>query len=323
MKTELKNTMKLIKTLMRPTLIAALALIFAAPVAAQEKVKLNLPDGVYQSIRGCAFIVKSNKIYDTPAAVKKFGIAKLNEWFAGKKNKILYGGEVVGEIYNAKISEKKKNRVEACQSPFGVTGYKLYVPEEKIPEGPLYSKGIPFSQWGSVRKTITVPDAYKESPRKIFSMISSEELAVVSKLVKEQLLAELKNKKELERSDGKKFFTAELSNTDISYADVVTLEKISRRNGEMYIGFIHFIDGELAHKRLMFSAKVDNVKLITGTLGSISGMLDMDGCGEDELIVEKGYGSEDESFNWLEIYKQKMDGSWVQIIKTEKIRTPL
>jgi hypothetical protein len=51
---------------------------------------------------------------------------------------------------------------------------------------------------------------------------------------------------------------------------------------------------------------------------SIYGMLDVDGCGADELIIEKVFDHEDYLITKLEIYKQKADGNWTRI---RKIRT--
>lgn len=49
---------------------------------------------------------------------------------------------------------------------------------------------------------------------------------------------------------------------------------------------------------------------------SIQGILDVDGCGDNELIIEKSNdGLDDEAITNLEIYKQKTDGSWTLINK--------
>lgn len=315
MKTKFKNSMKKIKALMQFVLIAGFALLFTLPLSAQEKseVKLNLPDGVYQA--GCSFILKDNQLYMPQDAIKTFGIAKLNEWFAEKKYKVLFAGEKVGEGFNKKIADAyKPSGINVCSNPFSTDRKKpWYLDEDKITDGALYVKDEIFRGWGSVRQQITVPDAYKDSPWKIYRSIPTEEVTVTERLAKEQLLPQLRMSKELAQS--------KISRDDIASAKLVTLDKVFHRNQEMYIGILYSGDGKLWNKKVVFSANDQSVKLITITFSdviSIKGMIDVDGCGEKELVVTSASEFGDKTLFFLEFYKQLSDYSWQKIFESKR-----
>jgi hypothetical protein len=324
-----ENTSTKSSVLMRSVFVGALTLLFTMPLMAQEQssVKLNLPDGVYGT--NCAFIVKDNQFYTSPSAIKKFGVAKLNHWFAGKKFKVLFGGEKIGEGYLSPISDDiKLNKISTCDHIFGRDDSKpRYFNEEKIIKTPLYLKDSVFNN-GTVMTAVTVPDAYKETPRMIYRSITPEEVATVEKLAQQQLLLELKSRKDLERAHGEKLDASKFNNADIIKAELVTLDKVFRHSQEMYIGTYNYLfrDGkEKKRYKVMFSTVGNAVKFITGfnePVG-ISGMLDIDGCGEDELIIRKSIEGEDKYISWMEIYKQENNGAWVKIIRSKRIENSL
>ena len=314
MKTELKNRMKQSNSLMCSMLIGVFALFFTMQVTAQEKseVKLNLPDGPYQFKGSCDFIVKDNQLYTPQEAIKKFGIPKLNEWFAGKKYKVLFSGEKVGEGFNKKIDDfYKPRRINACSNPFNIDRKKQnYLDDKKIIQGSLYGGD---SNYGSAISLITVPDAYKETTRNVYRTISREEIGAVEGQIKKQLYAELSSQREMAQYK----FNVE----DMMFAELRMLDKISRHGKDMYVGVVYFGRGNLWNKSLVFSAHDMTVKFLTITnkLITIKGMLDVDGCGKDELIIEKMLIGEDRCISQLETFKQYDDGSWRVIVRSNKI----
>ena len=321
MKTELRKSMKQGSKLMRSMLITGLALLFSLPLSAQEKseVKLNLPDGVYQFHGGCDFIIKDNQFYTPPGAIKIFGIAKLNEWFVGKKYKSLLDSEKIGGGYNSKISKKYSPcKPKMCSFPFETA---RYLTNKEIAQGPLYARE--FAHNGSVLNVITVPDAYKETRRKLYRSISAEEVAAVEKLVNEKLFIELQNKKELDVRMSGRIQKFKFNDAAIKHAQLLMLDKIHQRGKVMFIGVFKYrfkTNDDIIGYQVMFSVIERSVKLITGTSEptlNVLGMLDVDGDGEDELVVDRGHGA-DEYTGWQEIYKQQQDGSWLQIMKGEE-----
>ena len=105
----------------------------------------------------------------------------------------------------------------------------------------------------------------------------------------------------------------------------IGLYRYAFRSGDKALGLCEF--------DALFSAREDNVYAITinyeygkallfeGEI-NICGMLDVDGDGGEELIIEKLFGGEAGLTINLEIYKQKADGNWTQIKKIN-IRRPL
>jgi hypothetical protein len=304
--------------------VGVLVLLFAMPLAAAEKesVKIKLPDGIYmydswieKLSNGCIsiryekfFFVKNNIIYSSKDALKKFGTVKINEPFLKeKKHKILLGGEKIGEIYNLRIDDGHKKYEE-----------KLFT--KAIKEGPAYGSG----GYGSAVRYMAVPEEYKEVKKKVYATITQEEIDRVAKLAQEKLFPLVKNIEALKR--------CKILETELVSEKMSLLDKISVRNNEMYIGIYKyaFRSGDKALGRCdftaLFSAREDNVNAITinyeygmaslfeGEI-NICGMLDIDGCGADELIIEKQFGGEAELTINLEIYKQKADGKWSLIKK--------
>lgn len=295
---------------MKYLIIAALTLLFAMPVAAEEKVKLKLPDGLY--MYGKYFVVKNNTLYSAQEAINKFGVANLNKWFAeNKKYKILFGGEQIGEVYDLKIENDE-----------GIDHEILLT--KTVNEGPLYVRDKLFLRLGSAIKKIGVPEAYHASPRKVHASISKEEVTTIESILKQKLFPLIKNRKELTRY--------KIKQESIFSEELLLLDKVTRRNGPMYIGVYHYIfevGKGSARSSIVFTVKDEDVRVVTskheehkgyvldGGMMSINGMLDVDGCGEDELIVEKEYyhEGEAEAINVLGIYKQKGSGKWIPIQK--------
>ncbi len=317
---------KIIGTLI--LVLGVLAILFTIPLSAAENAKINLPDGLYMydsriwalkkeevSIRFRKyFVVKNNIIYSSQEAMKKFGASKLNELFTENKNyKILFGGENIGKIYDVKFNNE------------GYWNYKENLYVKNIKEGPAYWKEkIYLDRLGSAAKCIAVPEKYKEVKKKVYTTIQQEELDKISKLVKGKLFHLVKNRKEIT--------DYQLKHTELNEEYVELLDKISNHNDELYIGIYRYIFKISQNSRpftiattlptveIAFSVKKDNVYVITsdyaGTM-KIQGMLDIDGCGEQEIIIEKVYGGLDEAIKKIEIYKQKTDGNWTLIQKNE------
>jgi len=296
--------------------ILTVFVFLAIPITAAENAKIKLPDGLYMydsSIRqlqkggiwvgfGKYLVVKNNTIYSSQGAIKKFGISKFNKLFTeNKKYKILFGGEQIGEIYDVNVREKGRKHLF----------FKEDLITENIKEGPAYKvESIYINRMGSAVRAIAVPEEYKEVKKKVYTTIPQEEVDKVSKLVKEQLYPLVKNKlcKILDEER------------------LELLDKASDHNGELYIGIYRFVfkraDGHnwiYCDNKMIFSIKNQNVNFITSRQDAdwmtICGMLDVDGDGEDELIIERTFGGEDGSTTTMEIYKQKADGNWTRIKK--------
>jgi|GEM_PF-4211387 len=307
-------------------------LISTTSLSAADNIKIKLPDGLYMYDSSISnredgskwvgfekfFVVKNNTIYSSQDAVKKFGVSKLNRLFTEKKKyKILFGGKQIGEIYGVKIDED------------GNWNYQEELSIKNIKQGPVYRiETIYIGRLGSAAKPIAVPEKYEVVRNISFNEISKEEVERISKLAVDRLFDLIKNRKELKR------FKIEDKKLDEQKIDL--LDKISDFNGEMYIGIYRYIF-RTAHEgvfelQILFSKKKDNIYVITTDFDyeknmvsegdiNICGMLDFDGCGEKELIVEKESGGPDEATTILEIYKQKADGNWIQIkkIKTRRV----
>ncbi len=315
--------------------LLAMAVLYAIPLSAAENVKIKLPDGLYMydswiekltdggvSVRfEKCFVVKNNIIYNFEEAVKKFGVTNLNRLLTeNKKYKILFGGEKIGKIYDVLIE------------PDGYRRYEEELLAEKIRGGPLDVKeNFYFGRLGSAKQYIAVPESYKEVPGKVYNTVSKEEVDKISKLAKDKLFDLVKNRKEL--------MQYKIKNTELYDEKLYLLDKISDRNGEFYIGIYRYVfkivDTALKLKmatvvpafEIVFSVEKDNIHVIASDYDNetlfngmikICGMLDVDGCGKEELIIEKEFPSEDEATTNLEIYKQKADGNWTQI---KKIKT--
>ena len=311
---KIKSKIPQFKTLMRFLWTSALALIISMPLAAQEKssVKLNLPDGPYLIQGGCGFIIKDNQFYTSPGAIKKFGITKLNEWFAGMKYKNLFAGEIIeeGHFSEGFYDESNLKKVSTCDYIFSKGASKSYpLKKEKIIKGPLYAVTSFAKSKGSVTNAMAVPDKYKERLQKLHKSISSTEIQVVEKLVKEQLFAQLIINAEAPK---RKF-----RRDDVENGTLETLDKITWQDKDMYIGVFSFSFKKGGYD-VLFSVMHQKVNQITSydNLMIIVGALDLDGCGEDELILEKTIPGENAFASWLEIYKRQKDGNWKKIIRS-------
>lgn len=310
-------------------IFSVLVLILAVHVKAAENVKIKLPDGVYmydsevqrqkdESDRvgfGKFFVVYNKKIFSSKEFVKKFGITRLNTLFGGnKKNKILCGGEVVGTKFNCKfeIDEiiDKEDATFDCDESYVIKNFK---------QGPIFSMpSIYLGGLGSATKCIAVPEEYKEVKKKVYTTISQEEVDKIAKLVKEKLFDQVKNRKEVTQY--------EIMEAELYEEKLDLLDKISHRNDKLYLGIYRYVfkkvEGFTYEYEIVFSAKKDHVHVITSQYDdatlldhaiSIRGMLDVDSCGVDELIIEKLYSDPDAVTTILVIYKQKADGNWTQI----------
>lgn len=313
-------------------LLGVLFLLSAAPLAAKENVKIKLPDGLYMYDSGIStredgrewvgfrtfFVVQNNIIYSAQGALRKFGVPKLNKLFTEKKKyKILFGGEKIGEIYNVKIG-KLNNELDWT--------YEEELSAKDIRQGPAYGReSIYLGRLGSAAKFIGVPEKYKEVKKKVYTTLPQEEVDKIAKLAKEKLLPLVINRKEL-----KQF---KVKDKELEAERIDLLDKISQGNDEMYIGNYRYVF-RTAHYgvceyEILFCAKKDKVHVITSNYDetlldgeiNICGMLDVNGDGAEELIIEKEFGGEDGSIINLEIYKQEADGNWMQIkkIKTRRM----
>jgi hypothetical protein len=332
------------KYLLAGVLVLLLATILAIPLLAAET-KIKLPDGLYMYDSSISkredgrewvgfrtfFVVQNNIIYSSQGAMNKFGVSKLNKLFTeNKKYKILFGGEQVGEIYNVKIG-KFNNELD--------WNYEEKLFTKNIKQGPAYGKeSIYLGRLGSAAKCLAVPEEYKEGQRKVYTTIPQEEVDKIAKLAKEKLLPLVINRKELTQY--------EIRETELYKEYLELLDKITNADNEIYIGIYRYVfkispdsikispDSRPYRARtivpafeIVFSVKNNTVNVITSDYDSetlsngnikILDMLDIDGCGKNELLIEKEYGGMDEVITNLEVYKQKIDGSWTQI---KKIRT--
>lgn len=166
---------------------------------------------------------------------------------------------------------------------------------------------------------LAVPEEYKEVKKKVYNTISQEEVEKVTKLAKEKLLPILIRSKEARQYQIKK---EEMLNGKINLID-----KLSHDNGLFYIGIYWFIFKTPVDSyvyTILFFVEGDQVYLITTNydaesmgsgMMSIYGMLDVDGDGKEELIVDKLYPSEDGPTVYLEIYKRRSNDEWTRINK--------
>lgn len=329
------------------------SVLFAIPLTAAENVKIKLPDGLYMYNSEISkredgrewvgfrtfFVVQNNIIYTSQAASKKFGVSKLNKLFTeNKKYKILFGGEQIGEIYNVRIDNDED------------WNYEEELLTKDIKEGPAYYwQEIMYpGKLTSATKCLAVPEEYKEVKKKFYTTIPQEEVDKVEKLAKEKLLPLLISRKG--------FAKYKIKEMELNKENLYLLDKISYRNDALYIGRYDykFITAKTSparepsrasgrhnykkltaktayHFNIIFTATKDNVHIVTtnyeeGELVAAYmetyGMLDIDGDGEDELLIEKVAPREDDITLWLEMHKQKPDGKWT-IIKTIKTRREL
>ncbi len=295
---------------------AMYSVLFAIPLSAAENAKIKLPDGLYMygsSIEklqdgrvrvgfGKYFVVINNIIYSSKEAIRKFGVVKLNKLFTeNKKYKILFGGEQIGKIYNVRIDSEED------------WGYKEELLTKNIKEGPAYGRES-IKIKGSAVKCLAVPEEYKEIKKIVYTTIPQGEVDIIAKRAREKLYPMVENKT---KTHGWSLYEENLER----------LDKISDRNGELYIGVYNFAFKKPFDARqwsywddkMIFSAKNSNVHFITGEQDegwmTICGMLDVDGDGDGELIIERTFGDEDGSTTTLEIHKQKTDGNWTLIYK--------
>jgi len=319
--------------MLRCLIIAVLLALTAMPVSAEEKVKLKLPDGLYMyDLAGTEgvgrpsfqkyFVAKNNTLYSAQEAIKKFGIANLNKWFAeNKKYKILFGGEKIGETTNIIIENENEWRSDSFLT-------------KSVKKEPIEKGKIP-GMLGNVGASMGVPEAYQATPRKVYASVSQEEVTAIESLLKQKLFHLIKNRKEYSKY--------KLRRESIYSEQILLLDKVSRNNGGIYVGVYEytFSTGRQPGQggfdsKILFSVENNDVRFVTnqyearyglilhGGLMNIYGMLDVDGCGEDELIVEKEYDHEyeAEAINILGIYKQKNDVNWMPV-KEMKTRRAL
>ncbi|MFH2045048.1 MAG: hypothetical protein ABIK92_07865 [Pseudomonadota bacterium] len=315
----------------------AVSVLFTIPLSAAENVKIKLPDGIYMyaSLIGRLkdgsdrvgfmkyFVVYNKNIYSSKDFVKKFGISKLNTLSGGnKKNIIILGGEVIGIKYNLRfkkaITFDKENATFVCDEAYFT---------KNIKEGPAYYwPEIMYPRLlASATKCLAVPEEYKEVKKNVYTAIPQEEVDKIAKLAKEKLLPLLINRKG--------FAKYKIREMELFKENLWILDKISYQNHELYIGEYQygFKGAETSyHFHIIFSATKDNMHIVTtnyeeGDLVAgymeTYGMLDFDGCGNDELVIEKEAPREDETTIWLEIHKQKPDGNWmiIKVVKTRRI----
>jgi len=314
-------------------LAGVLILLFAIPLAAMQKesVKIKLPDGVYMydsEVRRQKdgtdrvgfekyFVVHNNNIYGSIEAYEKFGLSKLNALFGGgKKYKILCGGEVVGTKNNLRFEKEEGADLDDAYI-FSDTSYNT----QDIKEGPAYwekSIKIIIPRMGSAVKCLAVPEEYKEIPKKVYTTIPQEEVDKIAKLTKEKLLPLVINRKEVKQY--------KIKATELHEERIDLLDKISDHKGDLYIGIYRYIFKQRGSYefQIVFSAKQDKLYVITSEYDdetlcdqvvTIHGMLDFDGCGVEELFIEKICYEEDAFSLTKEIYKQKSDGNWFLIKK--------
>jgi hypothetical protein len=302
-------------------LTGLLTIFFAMPLWAAESVKIKLPDGLYfydssvESLKDGReriefkeyIIVQNNIIYSSREAIKKFGLSEINRLFIENQiYKILLRGENIGKIFNIKV---KKN---------GYISYEEQLFIKKVKEGPLYGK-----YHSSAVRCIAVPEKYIESHTKVFDIITKEEIHKISKLVKDKLFTLVKNRKEF----------MQYKVTELFEENLKVLDKVLHQNNELYIGeYWYYFKTDKSINGLkivddipiIFSVKKDNVYAITSSYDdetlnigemSICGMLDVDNCGYDELIIQKYFGSLDAPTIHMEIFKQKTDGNWIRVKK--------
>lgn len=303
------------------------AILFAIPLSAEGNAKIQLPDGLYMydsSVRKLSdgrtwvgfkefFVVKSNIIYSHKEAFKNFGPSKLNMLFTeNKKYKILLVGDKAGEIYNVKIDE------------VGDWNYEERLLNENIKQGPIYFReSIYVGRLGSAARCIAVPEKYKETPNKLSKILSKEEVDRISKLAKSQLPELINNRKEIEQRIGDHIKGHSLKKERLEF-----LDKISDPKNDFYIGIskvlLRTAKGGLTSTEIVFCIKKEKMYCITSqndqdtyeqSRMKICGMLDIDGCGENELMIEKVIEGMNEAITNLEFYKQKSCGSWIRIKK--------
>lgn len=308
--------------------LGVLAVLFAIPLLAAENAKINLPDGLYmydswashtkgESVRfEKFFVVQNNIIYSSQEAIRKFGISKLNKLFTeNMKYKILLGGEKIGEIQNLEVDDEDGHKV-----------YREELLTKNIKEGPAYHvEGTYVGTLGSAVKCLAVPEEYKEVKKKVYTTIPQEEVDKIATLAKQKLLPLVIKRKG--------FAKYKITEMELYKDSLFDLDKISYRNDELYIGryLYAFKTAKTSYWfEIIFSTRKDNFHVVTtnyeeGDLVAgymtIYGMLDVDGCGEDELVIEKEAPRENETTIWLEIHKQKLDGNWmlIKVVKTRRI----
>lgn len=308
-------------------MLTILLVLISLPASAAEKVKIKLPNGIYMydsEVQRQAdgsdrvgfekfFVVLNNNIYSSTYFINKFGISKLNTLFGDdKKYKILCGGEVVGTKYNLKF-----DKTEASERENATFGGDESYSVKNIKEGPLYGKRAWTS--GSSIRCMAVPEKFKEPAEENYYSITKIEIENISKIIKDKLFDLIKKRKELA--------SYKLTRADIYNQDFEFLDKIrAKSNATLYIGtyWYDFKTKDNSYSiQIVFGIENDDLKVITSnyddTLESASveifGMLDVDGCGERELIIGKTIYDEVKLPTELEIYKQKIDGNWIRIKK--------
>jgi hypothetical protein len=294
-----------------------MSLLFTITLSAASNARIKLPDGLYMydswishamgaSVRfEKFFVVKNNDIYFSEQAIKKFGLSKLNESFTkNKKYKILLCGEKVGKIDKLKVDNED--------------AHKAYIEDlfsENIKEVPIYKEESYPHDFGSAASYIAVPEKYKEGHTKVSTTISKDEIDRITKLAQTKLLSLVKKRKETREY--------KITGRELDEERLNLLDKISDSKGYVYIGVYRF-RLELGTccpwaPGIAFSVRNDDIHIIATDVSTndmkICGMLDVDGDGEEELIIKQEYHSEDESTLTLDIYKQKADGGWIRIYK--------
>ena len=308
---------KIIGTLL--LVLGVLVILFTIPLSAKENAKIELPDGLYmydswishtkgESVRfEKFFVVQNNIIYSSREAIRKFGISKLNKLFTeNKKYKILFGGKKIGEIQNLAVDDEDGHKV-----------YKEKLLTKNIKESPAYWKeSIYLGRLGSAVKCLAVPEEYKEVKKKVYNTIQQGEVDKIAKLAKEKLLPMIINRKELKQY--------KIKDAELYKEDLMLLDKMSYQSNDLYIGIYRYMF-KIREYFIVFGTIKDNIYVITSNYSdevpdydgvvSIYGMLDVDGDGNEELIMEKVFSGLDEAIYNIEIYKQEADGKWARIQK--------
>lgn len=306
--------------------------VFAVSLSAAETAKISLPDGLYLYRSSTAlredgsmevgferfFIVHNKTIYTSQQAITKFGISELNRQFTDKKTfKVLFGGAVIGVLRNLKIflDDQGDPGFDYGDAPI----------IKKIKEGPAYQLNKYLSLLGSVARPVAVPEEYKAERTISFETISREEIDKTEMLVQNQLLPLVK---------GKKLVTYKTKESKPYGGEgLLCLDKMSDNNDMTYIGIYGYIFETVEDSygvSVAFSTKNSQFHVIAtdpddampySNIMTICGMLDVDGCGREELIIEKEFPDEDQSITSFEIYKQQSDGNWTLLtkIKTRRV----
>ncbi len=199
----------------------------------------------------------------------------------------------------------------------GCVIYKDKLLTNSIKEGPAYGG----QELRRAINYVAVPEEYKEIPQTLCTTIQKAEVDEITKLAKEKIFDLIKDRKEV-----KKY---KVKHAAVFRDELELLEKVSSRKGVMYIGIYHRVyatpeNTDRFDLEILFSAEKDKVHFITSQYDDVTlddgdlrlyGSLDVDGCGQEELFIEKLYPSEDGPTIYLEMYKRQSNDEWTMIRK--------